>query len=87
MNSVLIAQFDDIIASCPPHIQHDNFEHRPQNGAGVSYGFNLNILTRIHLNDLQCRFLIQRPNESRCHATGQALLDIVQEKMTTVLSI
>jgi len=87
MNSGLIAQFDDIIASYPPHIQHDNFEYRSQSGAGGSYGRNLYIITRIHLDVLQCRFLIQRLNVSRCYATGQELLDIAQEKMTTVLSV
>ena len=78
---------DDIVASYPPYIQYHNLQQQGQNEVGGMRGRDLYIVTRIHLDVLQCRFLIQRLNVSRCHASGQALLDIAQEMMATVLSM
>lgn len=74
---------DEVEAQYPPYIQYSNIEEwwkKP--------GKNLEIylITRVHLDVLQCRFLLERLKVSQGFASGQKLLEVAQLMMATVLS-
>lgn len=86
----LISQLRRIVASYPPHIQYrENMEWpRTTNSTlHVRAVCDIYIITRIQLDVLQCRFLLQRLLVSRHLGNGQELFDIAQEMMSLVLSL
>lgn len=84
--SNLINQLLEVHASYPSHLHyhHPNPNHQIQNNRPPR---DIYIITRIHLDILNCRFLLQRLAVSRSFATGQELFDTALEIMTVVLSL
>ncbi|TAQ87329.1 hypothetical protein B7494_g4354 [Chlorociboria aeruginascens] len=82
----LTTRLSEMHASYPPHLHY----HHPKPGQQMQNSRQpreFYIVTRIHLDILNCRFLLQRLAVSRSFATGQELFDIALEIMTVVLSL
>ncbi|KAJ5373478.1 FAD dependent oxidoreductase superfamily [Penicillium concentricum] len=86
----LKVQLEKIVASYPPHIQYRGNSEWHLQSASQSHersAHEVYITTRIHLDVLQCQFLLQRLLVSRQFSGGQDLFDIAQETMSVILSL
>ncbi|KAJ6172197.1 FAD dependent oxidoreductase superfamily [Penicillium chermesinum] len=86
----VIAQLREIVASYPAHIryhQDSGLSSQPALDLKKRSASDRYIITRIHLDVLQCHFLLQRLLVSRGLSGGQALFDIAQETIITILSL
>ncbi|KAG4443943.1 hypothetical protein IFR05_000583 [Cadophora sp. M221] len=85
----LIVRLKEIVKSFPPQLQ---YKHKtrwsPTTGFGPSdkYAEDAFIVARMHLDVLQCHFLMQRLMVSQGF-NGQELFDTAQETMDVILSI
>ncbi|RDW57778.1 hypothetical protein BP5796_12579 [Coleophoma crateriformis] len=81
----VIERLDQIEESYPRHIRYSNIsEWCEQQGGGSS---EIYLTTGIHLDILQCRFLLERLKVSRGFASEQKLLEVAQQMMAAVLSL
>ncbi|KAJ5502105.1 FAD dependent oxidoreductase superfamily [Penicillium fimorum] len=83
-------QLGKIVASYPPQIQYQGNSEWPPQSTSRSHerrAHEVYITTRIHLDVLQCQFLIQRLLVSRQFSGGQELFNIAQETMSVILSL
>lgn len=85
LRSELLKKVDEVENSYPRHIQYSNI-HEWSRNQGYS-GHETYIVTRIHLDVLQCRFLFEKLKLSRGFVSGQRVLHIAQEMMTAVLNV
>ncbi|OKL61878.1 hypothetical protein UA08_02272 [Talaromyces atroroseus] len=86
----LIVQLRQIVASYPPHIQYrrsSEWPSEPGSGFYSQSAHDMYIITRIHLDILQCHFLLQRLLVSREFCGGQDLFDIAQDMISIILSL
>jgi len=86
-SSNLKVEIENVVGSYPPQIQYHNLQRWSHSLADGNSGRDLYVAARVQLDVLQCRFLLQKLNVSRCHASGQELLDLAQEMMAVVLSL
>jgi len=85
----MILELDQIVKSYPPHIQYPTnpqWFQKPTSVSDRDSPRGMYIITRIHLDILQCRFLLQRLLISKGFCGGQELFDISNQMVTTVLS-
>lgn len=83
MNSKLVEELNRIEKSFPRHIRYSNIsEWWKQQGRSLE----IYLVTGIHLDILQCDFLLERIKVSRGFASEQRLLKVAQEMIAAVLS-
>ncbi|KAJ5757561.1 uncharacterized protein N7511_006255 [Penicillium nucicola] len=86
----LISQLENTVESYPPHIQYYSNIAQPSKSNSSIHGQSAHdryIVTRIHLDVLQCKFLLQRLIVSRGLGGGQDLFDIAQETISVIVSL
>jgi len=84
VNSKVIERLDQIEESYPRHVRYSNISEWWEQQSGSS---ELYLATGIHLDILQCRFLLERLNVSRGFTSEQRLLEVAQQTMAAVLSL
>ena len=83
VNSEVMERLDQIEESYPRYIWYSNIsEWWEQQGVSLE----IYLTTGIHLDVLQCRFLLERLKVSRGFASEQKLLEVAQQMMAAVLS-
>ncbi|KAJ5300953.1 uncharacterized protein N7443_005955 [Penicillium atrosanguineum] len=86
----LIAQLEKRVASYPPQIQYHSNMEWPLQSTVSFHGRSVHemyIITRIQLDVLQCKFLLQRLVVSRGLGGGQELFDIARETISVIVSL
>ncbi|KAJ5692887.1 hypothetical protein N7462_002310 [Penicillium macrosclerotiorum] len=86
----LIFKLEKIVISYPPHIQYHGDSDWSLKSMLYPHGrsaHDIYITTRIHLDVLQCQFLLQRLLVSRQFCGGQDLFDVAQETMSVILTL
>ncbi|KAJ6058170.1 uncharacterized protein N7446_007753 [Penicillium canescens] len=84
----LIVQLEKIVASYPPHIQYHSNMEWPSHSKWSFHGqsaHEMYIITRIQLDVLQCKFLLERLIVSRGFNDGQGLFDIAKETISVIV--
>jgi len=82
-NSKVIERLDQIEESYPRHIRYSNISEWWEQ---QSRSLEIYLTTGIHLDILQCRFLLERLKVSRGFVSEQKLLEVAQQMMAAVLS-
>ncbi|KGO68392.1 hypothetical protein PITC_070170 [Penicillium italicum] len=86
----LQGQLRKVVASYPPHVQYQGNSEWPPQSSSRFHERNpheVYIITRIHLDVLQCQFLLQRLLVSQQFSGNQDLFDIAQETISVILSL
>ena len=88
-SSTLISRLRDVVRSFPPQLQYyhkSRWSLNPGFSASDKNAEDAFLVARIHLDVLQCHFLMQRLLVSQAY-DGQKLFDTAQETMEVILSI